>query len=151
MILDHLENCSAYFSLNSRFEKAFAFLFRADIKELPPAKYEIEGADIFAIIVKEPGKKKEKGGIETHQRYIDIQYVLSGVDEMGWKPKNLCIAPTGDHDPEKDARFFNDEPDTWMTVQPNAYAIFFPEDAHTAMFSDGNIHKVIIKVAVNQD
>ncbi len=151
MILDTLENCSAYFPFNPRLEKAFAFLSRPDLKELPPDKYEIEGEELFAIIVNETGKKKEKGVIETHQRYIDIQYVLAGVDEMGWKPKNLCIAPTGDYDPETDAQFFNDEPDTWMTVQSKSYAIFFPEDAHTAMFSAGNIHKVIIKVAVKTE
>ena len=96
-------------------------------------------------------QKKEEGCLEIHCKYIDIQFVLSGTDEMGWKPKKLCFCPTGDFDQEKDAQFFKDDPDTWISVQPDSYAIFFPEDAHMAMFSPAKIHKAIIKVAVNKE
>lgn len=151
MILDTFENLSSYCCLNSGFEKALNFLSRDDLKDFPPNKYEIEGEEIFAIIVNETGKDKNDGTLEIHQKYIDIQFVLSGTDEMGWKPKQQCSSPIGQYDKEKDVLFFNDKPSTWFSVKANSYAIFFPEDCHMAMFSENNIHKVIIKVAVGNN
>nr|MBP7233118.1 YhcH/YjgK/YiaL family protein [Syntrophaceae bacterium] len=151
MILDTLENLSSYFYFTSGFIQAFEFLSRPDLKDLPPGKYEIDGDHIFAIIVNDFGRKKEEGLLEIHRKYIDIQFVLSGTDEMGWKPMRLCFRPTGGFDHEHDAQLFKDEPSTWISVQPNSYAIFFPEDAHMAMFSFAKIHKVIIKVAINKE
>jgi len=37
-----------------------------------------------------PGRAREAAKLECHRRYIDIQLVLEGVDEMGWKA--LAIA-----------------------------------------------------------
>ena len=149
MILDNLENLRSYFPLHHGFAKAFDFLCRADLNVLQPGKYTIDGENIFAIIVNEKGKDKEDGSLEIHRKYIDIQFVLSGTDEMGWKPKGLCSCPQDNFDEDKDLQFFNDKPDSWIAVQPNSYAIFFPEDAHMAMFSEEIIHKVIIKIAVD--
>ena len=151
MILDSLENLRAYSGLNSGLDKAFAFLSRADLRDLATGQYEIEEDRIFAIIVNDFGEtSKEEGLLEVHRKYVDIQFVLSGTDEMGWKPKALCTNPADEFDEESDAQNFNDTPDGWFAVQPNYYAIFFPEDAHMAMFSSGIIHKVIVKVAVDE-
>jgi len=149
MILDTLKNFRAYYCLNRGFEKAFGFLSRADLEDLPADKYEIEGEKIFAIIVNDFGEKKEEGLLEVHRKYVDIQFVLSGTDEMAWKPKSLCLSPIADYDEKNDAQNFHDKPDTWISVHPNSYVIFFPEDAHMAMVSSGIIHKVIVKVAVD--
>jgi len=150
LILDILENISSYFYLNDGFEKAFDFLSRTDLKDLLPGKYEIDGEHVFAIIVNDFGLEKKEGLLEIHRKYVDIQFVLSGTDNMGWKPKRLCSRPTGNFDEKIDAQLFNDEPTTWISVQPNSYAIFFPEDAHMAMISASKIHKVIIKVAAKK-
>ncbi len=151
MILDSLENLPSYYGLNSGFEKAFGFLSRKDLSNLATGKYEIDEDRIFAIIVNELGETaKEAGLLEVHRKYVDIQLVLSGTDEMGWKPKALCTNPADDFDEESDAQNFTDKPDGWFAVPPNYYAIFFPEDAHMAMFSSGIIHKVIVKVAIDE-
>jgi len=36
----------------------------------------------------------------------------------------------------------------WCPVPAGSFAVFFPEDAHAPMVSDGEVHKVILKVAV---
>jgi len=147
MILDHLENSTSYLPLNPLFAKAFAFLSRPDLKELLPGKYEIDGERLFAIVVDEPGRERAASTLEIHEKYVDIQYVVAGTDEMGWKPRALCAEPAGAYDREKDAQFFHDRPDAWLPVRAGSFAIFFPQDAHTAMVAGGNIHKVIVKVA----
>ena len=149
MILDTLENAGRYVALNEGFAAAFAFLKRADIRELPEGKHEIDGDRLHATIVQGPGRKVEDANLETHQRYIDIQCILSGVDQMGWRPKSSCGRPLASYDPDADLQFFADEPDTFASTRPGAFAIFFPEDAHMPMISAGEIHKVIVKIAVD--
>jgi biofilm protein TabA len=149
MILDILENAQKYFALHEGFAQAFNFLARADLKELPVEKYPIDGDRIYAVVALDHGRSKEDALLETHDKYIDIQLILTGTDSMGWKPKASCIKPSGEHDLETDLRFYTDEPDAWLTVKSGAFAIFYPEDAHLPLISSDMIHKVIVKVAVN--
>lgn len=148
MILDILENAHRYLSLHKGFVKAFDFLLRPDLNDLPVGKYEIDTDRIYAIVSKERGRRKEDALLETHEKYIDIQLILAGTDDMGWKPKSLCKKPAGKYDQKDDEQIFTDEPDAWISVKSGAFAIFFPEDAHMPLISSGEIHKVIVKVAV---
>jgi len=149
MILDVLENAHRYLALHKGFAKGFDFLLRPDLKELPVGKYEIDGESVYAIVAKDSGRRKEDAQLETHEKYIDIQLVMSGVDEMGWKPKSLCEKPTGEYDQNNDEQIFMDEPDAWLSTKSGAFAIFFPEDAHMPLISSDHLHKVIVKVAVS--
>ncbi|MBN1472588.1 MAG: YhcH/YjgK/YiaL family protein [Syntrophaceae bacterium] len=148
MILDVLENAHRYPALNNGFAKAFEFLLRPDLKELPVGNYEIDGNRIYAVVSRDSGRKKEDALLETHKKYIDIQLVLSGTDDMGWKPRSSCKHPSGEYDQEDDIQFFTDEPDAWVSTKSGAFAVFFPEDAHMPLISTGELHKVVVKVAV---
>jgi biofilm protein TabA len=150
MILDVLENANRYLTLNKGFARAIAFLLRPDLKELQVGKYAIDGDRVYAMVSKEPGRRKEDALLETHEKYIDIQLVLEGTDDMGWKPGSMCRQPSGEYDQNNDVQFFKDEPDTWLAVKSGALAIFFPEDAHMPLISSGQLHKVVVKVAVAQ-
>ncbi|MFH1217784.1 MAG: YhcH/YjgK/YiaL family protein [Pseudomonadota bacterium] len=150
MIFDLLENAHRYLTLHKGFAKAVEFLLRPDLDELPVDKYEIDGDRVFAMVAKDPGRSKEEAVLETHEKYIDIQFVLAGTDEMGWKPKSLCKKPTGEYDKEDDIQFFADAPDAWFPVSRGFFVIFFPEDAHMPLISSGQLHKVVVKVAVEQ-
>ena len=150
MILDILENVKLYLAINKGFAKALEFLSRPDLKELPAGRHEIDGTRVYALVINGPGKKKEDAPLEIHKRYIDIQLVLAGTDNMGWKPTLLCKKPSREYDGKSDIQFFADEPDTWLTTKSGAFAIFFPEDAHAPMISSGELHKIVVKVALDQ-
>ena len=147
MILDVLENAHRYLVMNKGFVKAIEFLLRPDLKELPLGEYELDGERIYAIVSKEQGRKKEEAQLETHEKYIDIQLVLAGSDDMGWKPKSSCKQPSGGYDRKSDIQFFADKPDSWISTKSGSFVIFFPEDAHMPLISSGQIHKVVIKIA----
>jgi YhcH/YjgK/YiaL family protein len=148
MILDVLENAYRYLALNKGFAKAIEFLLRPDLKELPVGKYEIDSDRVYATLSKDPGRKKEDALLETHEKYIDIQLVLAGTDDMGWKPRSSCKQPSGEYDQTRDMQFFADEPEAWLSTKSGSFAIFFPEDAHMPLISSGQLHKVVVKVAV---
>lgn len=149
MILDVLENGHRYLSLAPGFKQAFEFLSRADLQELPAQRHVIDGDRVYALVAKDLGRRKQDALLETHEKYIDIQFVLAGTDEMGWKAKSGCRQPTVAYDPETDVQFFADQPDAFIPTPSGAFAIFFPEDAHMPMISPGHLHKIIVKIAID--
>ena len=151
MILDTLENVYRYSPLNKGFKKAIEFLLRPDLNELPVDKYEIDGDRVYAMVAKDPGRKKEDALLEIHREYIDIQVVLKGTDEMGWRSITSCKQPSGEYNKKSDILFYDDEPTAWLPVESGFFVIFFPEDAHMPLISSGQLHKVIVKVAVKQN
>lgn len=151
MIFDILENAHRYTSLAQGFQKGFDFLMRPDLSELPVGDYEIDGRKVFASIARETGRSKVGALLETHEKYIDIQLVLAGIDNMGWKTKTLCQNSCGDYDKGEDIQFFDDVPELWLPATRGYFAIFYPNDAHMPLISSGPIHKVVVKIAVNQE
>ncbi len=150
MILDTLANSGRYLGVHDGFRKAFEFLSRADLRGLPTGRTEIEGERLFALVSKGPGRSRREARLEAHTRYIDLQYVISGVDMMGWKPVSACKRPAGPIDPEKDVGYFDDDPEAWIAVHAGAFAVFFPADAHLPLVGAGEIHKIVVKVAVDR-
>jgi YhcH/YjgK/YiaL family protein len=149
MIFSSLSQSSRYAALHSLFQRAFDYIRDTDLFALAPGRYHIAGEDLIAIVERVPGRTREMAKLEAHRRYIDIQLVLEGVDEMGWKPLADCLNPVSEHSEEKDIRFFHDAPASWVATPADHFCIFFPEDAHAPLVAKGEIRKVIFKVAVN--
>ncbi len=148
MILDTLSQADRYFKLHPLFVRAFAFLRSPDLGTLAPGRHTIQGEQLFAIVEACAGRTRAEAKLECHSRYIDIQLVLEGVDEMGWKPVAACVDPATDYDAARDIRFFNDAPASWVTTSPGAFCLFFPDDAHAPLVGTGFIRKVVVKIAV---
>ena len=148
MIFSSLTNADRYAALHPLFTRVFEYIRNTDLHSLAPGRYDIVGDDLFAIVEHAPGRARAEAKLECHRRYIDIQLVLEGIDEMGWNALADCHKPVDDYSAEKDIRFFHDAVLTWIAVPPDHFCIFFPEDAHAPLVSTGNIRKVIFKIAV---
>ncbi len=147
MILDNIANIDRYTALHPLFPCAFDYIRTNDLRILAPGRYPIAGEQLFAIVESVAGRSRVDAKLECHRRYTDIQFVLEGTDEMGWKPVRSCRQPVADYSAEKDIQFFHDDPESWVAAPPGTFCIFFPEDAHAPLVSTGNIRKVIIKIA----
>jgi len=148
MILSALSQFSRYAALHPLFPRAFDYMRDTDLLALAPGRYPIVEKQLFVIVEDVAGRAREAAKLECHRRYIDIQLVLAGSEEMGWKPLADCMQPVSDYSEEKDIRFFNDAPASWIAVPPGHFCIFFPEDAHAPLVGSGGIRKAIFKVAV---
>ena len=149
MIFSNFSQFPRYATLHPLFPRAFEFMRDTDMLALEPGIYPIVGDDLFAIVENVVGRTRADAKLECHRKYIDIQLVLEGTDEMGWKALVDCHNPVSDYSAEKDIQFFHDTPATWIATPPGAFCIFFPEDAHAPLVSAGHIRKVIFKIAVN--
>ena len=148
MILDKIQNAHRYYTLHPLFEQAFDFLKQPDLGNLPTGQQDINGKDLFAIISDGSGIPEEAAKLEVHRTYIDIQYIISGTDRMAWKDLALCAAPNDPYNAGRDAAFFPDKTRSWFDVPAGSFAIFYPDDAHAAMVTLENVHKVVLKIKV---
>jgi YhcH/YjgK/YiaL family protein len=150
MIIDTLENAGPYEAMHPRFAAGFDYLRHFD-PETTDGKHPIDGDSMFALVQTvrtEPASVKR---FEAHRRYIDIQYVASGVEIIEYSTFD-DLRPVGAFDVKKDVGFFHEPASaTRLVVEAGSFAIFFPHDGHKPCCAAGEpavVRKVVIKVAV---
>ena len=146
MIIDNLENLSKYVMLNPLFADVIEFLKANDLQTMEPGKYPIKDKDLFLNLQVAKQRTKETAFLETHIEMIDIQIPVSAAETFGYTP--LCDLPAFEYNAEKDITKYGDtQPQTFVTVQPGQFAIFFPQDGHMPCITDApEIKKAIFKV-----
>lgn len=149
MILDNIKNSKKYESINKNFEKAFEFLNRDDLETLDIGKYEIDGENVFAMVQEYETKDLENAKYEAHKKYIDIQYLVKGVENMGYLPiDNLEVS--SQYNEVNDFMLLEGKPRLTLFNEQEFY-VFFPEDAHMPGITYAEktkIKKIVVKVIV---
>ena len=151
MILDQLANSTVYEKLHPAFSSAFYFLRKTDLATISEGRYAIDGERIYAIVQEYDTKPLADGFLETHTRYIDIQYLITGEELIGYAPL-VGQAVRTPYDTDKDIAFLEGAADP-IRVQQGQFAVFFPHDAHMPGRTTGEpkrVRKVVIKVAVKR-
>jgi YhcH/YjgK/YiaL family protein len=148
MIIDTLENLGKYVLLNPLFEEAVGFIKTHDLNAMELGKTELKGKDLIISIAQTTPKTKEDAKLETHHEFIDIQIPLSGVEIMGYTPEKDCTPAETPYNAEKDIAFFYGLAESYVTVKPGMFAVFFPQDGHAPGISATGVKKAIIKVRV---
>lgn len=147
MIIDKLDNVSSYANMGTNVKKAFEFLKTTDLARLDTGKYPIDDEKVFAIVSEYETKELEKGLWEAHQKYIDIQYIISGQEKIGYGPIDEMKVKE-EYNEQNDILFLSGQGD-FFTVKEGMFAIFAPNDAHMPGIQvDGiqNVKKLVVKV-----
>ena len=144
-ILESAEYCE----LHPLFAKAFEFLKRSDIADLPSGRYEIDGDKCWASIQEAELKPLAERKLETHRKYIDIQAPLTGSECIGIAEMD-AEAQKLPFDEEKDFVLYDGKAEP-IVLEPGEFAIFFPPlAAHApcciAPQGPEKIKKVVVKV-----
>lgn len=147
MILDSLKNRGLYDGLHPRLKQAFDLIEATDWTSLEPGMHELDGKNIFVNVMDLDLKRKPDAKLEIHDRYIDIQVLISGDrEDFGWSERKELKQPIGAFDADKDIQFFDDVPQTYYTLRPGQFTLLFPDDAHAPMVGEGPVRKIIVKV-----
>jgi len=130
MILDTIDNTRLYLGLHAGFAKAFEILTDKTLTQKEDGKYPVDGDKIYYTIQRYTTKPPNEGNLEAHRKYIDIQFLLTGQEILGYAPlKGLTTAEV--YNPQKDIAFFNTPKDiTKVKLEPGLFCILFPDDAH---------------------
>ncbi len=100
MIFDSLNNFSRYAGLGNNLPAALKFLLENELTALPVGRLELDGDNLYALVREYTTKPAEQGVWEAHRKYIDIQYMVSGSERMGFA--QLSTMQLGEYLPERD-------------------------------------------------
>jgi YhcH/YjgK/YiaL family protein len=150
--IERKELAISYFKNKARWDKAFTFLKTNDLSGLEVKRYDIEGDNLYASVSEYLTKNKEDARFEAHQKYIDIQYVINGIEQISVAPVSLKKDITVPYDISKDIEFMTVTRCTDMKATPERFFIFFPSDLHRPSVKIGEnskVRKVVVKVKID--
>lgn len=138
-------------------QQGIRFLLEQPLAELPVGKQVIDGEKIYAKTAAYETEPQEKRRPERHEKYIDIQCIVSGSEKIGLgimenagpvdtdKLASADILYYGSHDGMTDESF--------ITLEAGQLAVFFPWDVHrpncNAADAAAAVKKVVVKVAMD--
>ncbi|HEY7498696.1 MAG TPA: YhcH/YjgK/YiaL family protein [Vicinamibacterales bacterium] len=149
MIVDRLGNRAVDAHLPSRVRQALEYLRTTDMNAIQLGRHEIDGDRLFALVQEYTTRPARECVWEAHRKYIDVQYVVRGVERMGHAPlaRMVVRAP---YDPERDVTLFEGG-DSFVTVNAGTFAIFGPDDVHSpcvAAPEPAPVRKVVVKASI---
>lgn len=147
MIVDNIKNVNLYFGMNERVKKALEFLQASDFDSMEAGKYEIDGDNVFAFVQEYETRLLEDSQWEAHRKYMDIQYVAKGKEQIGYAYiNNLTVKK--EYDQKDDYLLLNGDGNMIMCNE-GTFMILDKDDAHmpgVAVDKQQPMKKVVIKV-----
>jgi len=140
MVTGNIKNCERYYSLNKHFKAVFEHL---ETVEKENGKYIISEENAW---VNSPVVRDVCSDIyETHRKFIDIHYVLSGRVIFGCcNPKKLDV--TEEYDENTDCEFLKGNGNL-VELSEGDFIIVFPEDAHNVIVDFDKSRELVNVVA----
>jgi len=149
MILDKIENAYLYSTISPLLAEGLKFLSENDFNTIETGKFFLKDQLLYAMVNEYSTKPMDQCKLEAHKNYIDIQFMVSGEEQMGYAPL-IDQKPSEEYNPEKDVVFYEDEV-SLFTLRKGHFAIFFPDDLHQPCIMVNKalpVRKVVVKVAV---
>lgn len=149
MIASDIVSKEKYDYLKDRLNTAFEFLKRKDLAELPAGRIDLDGSDVYAFIQHYNTMDASTLRFETHDKFIDIQYLISGKEVFEVAGREGLV-PVTSYDEQNDICFYKDpEESSSILLLPGDYVFAAPEDAHKPRCMSKKpcaVKKVVIKV-----
>ena len=139
-----------YHKNQRHWDQAFHLLKDADLKNLPLGKQELEGQHVFVTVSEYQAKQKSDTRYESHRKYIDIQYVITGKELIGITTAEK-VAVDEPYNSEKDVAFYKYEEGNYREATPENFLVFFPEDIHRPSITTGDstmVKKIVVKILI---
>ena len=152
MIVAGIDIIDKQAAMTPALRKAIDFLKRPDLHALADGRVEIDGQRVFALVQRYETQVIDAPNIEFHRAYLDVQYIVSGGEIMGWTPVgNMTI--TEPYNADRDVCLGTVPPHllTRVHLQAGQLAVLYPDDGHAPRIAAGNpsrVLKVVVKVAV---
>ena len=144
MILGNVNTFNSYDFTSDMLTHCLEIL-RALPHNAPCGKVELDGCIFYTVMDTQLSNDNDKL-FETHQKYTDIQYILSGTEQMIYSDIN-SLTPSVPYSPEKDIAFHSGSGIS-LILNVGDFAVFTPTDAHACGIGNGFARKVVMKVPV---
>lgn len=150
MIYDKIDNLETYAKISEDIRVGLEYL--RDLKPEVEVGTYVLSPRVKAIVSEYTTKEVNEKGYEAHKEFIDIQYLVSGVEKIGFVPLEY-LKETKAYNVEKDVAFYEDGGvESQELLLGNGYfAILYPQDGHMPqLWVDGpeSVKKVVVKVKI---
>ena len=146
MIVDSIKHIRDYAPLLPCLEAGLEAM--GDGRALGVGRHEFEGG--FLLVQEGETKPLDEGTFEAHRDFIDVQFVLSGAEEIAWQEYE-DLATAIPYDPATDKERLDGSREHHMLVSEGMFWAAFPHDGHKAISHVGEPHayrKVVMKLPV---
>ena len=109
-------------------------------------RHELTDGAFFNVVEVKEQKSISESVWESHKKFIDIQYVLTGTEVMGYADIET-VKVTKEYTEDGDYALHEGD-GVFFTFKPGDFAVFAPMDAHMPGCGNASSKKVIIKVPV---
>lgn len=153
MIVTDIKQIEHQVSMTDGLRKGIEFLHRPDIHLISDGRVDIDGDRVFALVQRYETVKTDTPKFEYHRKYIDIQYIVSGEEVIGWAPADRMVV-TEAYDGDKDI-CFGTVPEGEVTpvyLKAGQLAVLYPEDGHAPKLAAGrpsHVFKIVVKVTID--
>lgn len=151
MVIDHVHQAALYYKLHPGIEAALRYIQATDFTKVDNGTYPIDGDQLFAIVQEYDTKDPSSEKLEAHKKYIDVQFMIHGQEQMGHALLNKQVT-TRDYRTEDDFMLFDEAPDFFSVVTEGMFTIFFPPDLHMPCIlhqRSSHVKKVVVKVSID--
>ena len=149
MIFDEIDNIDRYYQVCRPLKDAADFICDRHFSFKPQHTCKIGTEGMIALLQEYNPTKKEDRLIEAHRKFIDIQFIIEGVEYLGYANKKTL--QNSGYDEEHDTERLTGTL-TFLPFCKGSFAVLFPQDAHMpgvkATGSTKTVRKVVIKVPV---
>lgn len=128
MIFDSITHIDRYRGLGEGFAKAIHYIQENNVFEMPLGEVLIDGRAVYCF-AKETQLVSENTKWEAHERYADIQLILSGAERIAYVPFSGQPVQTP-YDDGKDCIFYEDGVGIEFTLRKGDFMIFLPGEPH---------------------
>jgi biofilm protein TabA len=153
VIIDRIENIGLYKNISPGLSEGLDFIASLS-NDIPLGMHQIN-AGVRAIVSEYRTKPAQGCCYETHEKAIDIQYLIKGREIIRWQPLS-SLSATSEYDSQKDIRFYSAAGrGTDLLLGEGLFVIFFPDDGHCpGLATDSGpepVKKAVVKVSVKED
>ena len=138
-----------YSGLGERIATGLFLLHSETLRTAALGKHEVHGSDLFYIVDEYQTKPFEEGRPEIHQKYLDIQYIVSGTECIGFASLE-GLELDQPYDAQKDIAFYRFAPGmSKLVLKSGMFAIFWPNEPHMPcrmLDAPQTVRKIVIKV-----
>ena len=118
------------------------------LESYEPATIPLSGSNKI-LVQKVTTKAWETSQLEAHREFLDIQYIISGKEMVGWAPLDT-LTPADEFNTQKDKGMYTGK-NTPVAIEEGYCYVVYPEDAHAPsvhMGEGGEVVKLVIKLKV---
>lgn len=146
MIFDKLDNIALYEGIAPGVFAGLKALRDTDFSALEDGRYELDGDKLYMNVMT-VDLKTANDRPEAHKKYIDIQYVIEGRENIGVGFTDEMRKELSS-DAENDIWFFEGET-VKLRLEGDRFIVLFPNDAHAPCIRVGDektVRKAVVKV-----